>query len=140
MWRVPPACGSPTWRHTCRVLRPTPDINPSPRASVDVRTAVDVVGDAGDVARLLAAEEGDEVSNVVDVAAPADRDLGDELRLTLARKRPASDIGFNKAGRDGIDRHTVRPQLSGQPTGEPQLCGLRRRVRHRTEYAATALS
>ncbi len=50
--------------------------------------AVDVVGDAGDVARLLPTEEGDEVGDVVDVAATADRDLGDERRLTFACKAP----------------------------------------------------
>jgi RNA 3'-terminal phosphate cyclase len=60
---------------------------------MDVRAAVHVVGDAGDVAGLLAAEEGDEVGNVVDVADAADRYLGDQLRLALALQGPCGDIG-----------------------------------------------
>jgi hypothetical protein len=80
-------------------------------------------------------EEGDEVGDIVDVAAAADRDLGDQLRLTLPRKRPAGDIGFDEARGDGVDRHTVRPQLSGQRAGESQLRGLSRRVGRSTEYS-----
>jgi hypothetical protein len=64
---------------------------------MDVRAAVDVVSDAGDVARLLPAEIGDQVGNVGDVAAAADRDLGNQLCLTLARQCPAGDIGFDEA-------------------------------------------
>ena len=57
----------------------------------------------------------------------------------LARKRPAADVGFDEAGSHGVDRHTIRPQLSGQRAGESELRGLRRRVRHGTEYAAAPL-
>ena len=64
---------------------------------MDVRAAVDVVSDAGDVARLLPAEIGDQVGNVGDVAAAANRDLGNQLCLTLARQCPAGDIGFDEA-------------------------------------------
>ena len=75
-------------------------LNLLPPESVDVRAAVDVISDAGDVARLIATEEGDEVGDVVDVASAAYRDLGDELRLTFACKRPAADVGFDEAGGD----------------------------------------
>jgi len=78
-----------------------------------VGAAVDVVGDAGDVARLLPTEEGDEVRDVVNVAAAADRDLRDELRLTLAGERAAGDVGFDESGSNGVDRYPVRSQLSG---------------------------
>src|SRR5436309_11939703 len=54
-----------------------------PRRSVDVRATVDVVGGAGDVAGLLAAQVGDEVGDVGDGADPADRGPGDELRPAL---------------------------------------------------------
>ena len=66
--------------------------------SVDMGAAVDVVGDAGDVARLFTAEVGDEVGDVVDVATAADRDLGDELLLALAGKHPSADSVSMKPG------------------------------------------
>ena len=62
-----------------------------------MRAAVDVVGDASDVARLLSAEKGDQVGDVIDMAATADRDLGDELLLALAGKHPSADVGFDEA-------------------------------------------
>ena len=89
-----------------------------------MRAAVDVVGDAGDVARLLATEEGDEIGDVMDVATAADWNLGDELRPALARKRPASDVGFDEAGCDGVDCHPVRPQFSGQCSCEAEPAAL----------------
>ena len=75
--------------------------------------AVDVVGDAGDVARLLPTEEGDEVRDVVNGPAAADRDLRDELRLTLARQALAGEVCFDEPRSDGVDRYPVRSQLSG---------------------------
>ena len=85
---------------------------------MDVRAAIDVVGDAGDVARLLAAEEGDEVGDVVDVAAAAGI-WATSCALRSPVSAPPLNVGFDEAGSDGVDRHTVRPQLSGQRTGEP---------------------
>jgi hypothetical protein len=79
-------------------------------------------------------EEGDEVGDIVDVAAAADRDLGDQLRLTLPRKRPAGDIGFDEARGDGVDRHTVRPSSRANARANPSSAALAA-VGRSTEYS-----
>src|SRR5205085_12076128 len=93
-------------------------------ASVDVGAAVDVVGGAGDVAGLLAAQEGDQVGDIVHVAVATHRDTGEELRLALALEGAAGDVGVDQAGGNGIDRQAVRADLAGQGPREAELSRL----------------
>jgi hypothetical protein len=94
-----------------------------PRGSVDVRAAIGVVGDASDVARLLSAEKGDQVGDVVDVAAAADRDLGDELLLALAGKHPSADVGFDEAGATELTVAPFGPNSRASARANPSSAG-----------------
>src|SRR3954465_5487078 len=101
----------PSWPNGCRGDRTDRSGRAiGPARSVDVRAAVDVVGGAGDVAGLLAAQVGDEVGDVAHPAVAADGDPGDELGLALALQRPAGDVGVDQPGGDGVDGHPGGPQ------------------------------
>ena len=101
--------------------------------------AVHVVRGAGDVARLLAAQVGDQVGDVGRPALAAHRYPGEDLLLLLADQLAGGDVGVDQPGRDGVDRHAVRAQLAGQGAGEPELPGLGRGVGDAAEDAAAAL-
>jgi hypothetical protein len=64
---------------------------------VDVCAAVDVVGGAGDVARLLTAQVGDQVGDVGRATLAADRDPGEDLLLLLTSELARGDVGVDQA-------------------------------------------
>src|SRR4051794_17157694 len=63
------------------------------RSSMDVRAAVDVVGDAGDVAGLFPAQVGDDIGDVVHIAGATDRDAGEQLGFALVIQLAGGDVG-----------------------------------------------
>src|SRR5690349_2398861 len=107
-------------------------------ASVDVRAAVDVVGGAGDVARLFAAQVGDQVGDVGGFAFAADRDPGEDLLFLLAGELARGDVGVDQSGCHGVDGDAVGAQLAGQCAGEPELGGFGCGVGDPAEDAAAA--
>src|SRR5437773_1882073 len=86
--------------------------------SIHVLPAVDRQRRTGDEARFLADEEGDSARDLMCLAEPPYRDLGDNLAEHVLRHR-GDHIGVDIAGRDGIDRDAIARALLGQRLGEP---------------------
>ncbi len=92
-----------------------------------IEAAVDVEDLAGDVGRLGRAEKEDGVDDVVDLAEPSQRDLGNEFLGDVVR-HVLDDVGRDKPRGDTVDRRAVPGEFAGGDFCEPDQPRLARRV------------
>ena len=90
---------------------------------MDVAAAVDVDGGAGEVAGVVAGQEGDDGGDFVGGGHPADRDVAGEFGFLLVGGADA-DGGVDGAGGDGVDGDAAVGDLAGQGFGESEDGGL----------------
>src|SRR5919112_3852107 len=124
---TPPPCSSsgegaasersshPDDRRLARLTAEQPAVASS--GSVDVRTTVDVVRRAGDVAGLLPAQVRDEIGDVVDGAVASDGDAREQLVLALAFEGAAADAGsdFKNRVESDLGFHLLLCELADNP-------------------------
>src|SRR6516225_7467435 len=72
---------------------------------------------SGDVPRLVAEEEIDGVCNITDIRRAAQRAAPHDLLALLFYKTPGH-LSIDKAGGDGVDVYTQRPDLPSEGSGK----------------------